>query len=65
MKRGYTGWGLWDDDGRDLSAEGGTERGTASSDGMERRNGGDAFGDGKADVDVEVMVGSGQRCGKG
>ncbi len=31
----------------------------------EGRNGGDEGGDGKADVDVGVMVGSGQRCGKG
>ncbi len=55
---GYTGWGSWDEDGRESSAEGGTEHGTASSDGMERRNGSDEGGDGKADVDVEVMVGS-------
>ncbi len=31
----------------------------------EGRNGSDEVGDGKADVDVGVMVGSGQRCGKG
>ncbi len=43
----------------------GTEHGTASSDGMERRNGSDEFDDGKADVDVGVMVRLGQRCGKG
>ncbi len=61
MKGGYTSWGLWDDGGRESSAEGGTEHGAASSDGMERRNG----SDGKAGVDVRVMVGSGQRCGKG
>ncbi len=35
----------------------------ASSDGMGRRNGSDEGGDGKADTDVGVMVGSGQRCG--
>ncbi len=60
----YTGWGSWDDGGRESSAEGGTEHGTASSDGMERRNGSDEGGNRKADVDVGVMVGSGQRCGK-
>ncbi len=37
----------------------------ASSDGMGRRNGSDEGGDGKADADVGVIVGSGQRCGKG
>ncbi len=37
----------------------------ASSDGMERRNGSDEGGDGKVDADVGVIVGSGQRCGKG
>ncbi len=36
----------------------------ASSDCMGRRNGSDEDGDGKADADVEVIVGSGQRCGK-
>ncbi len=35
----------------------------ASGDGMERRNGSDEGGDGKADADVGVMVGSGQRYG--
>ncbi len=65
MKGCYTGWGLWDGDGRESSAEGWTHHGTASSDGMERQNGSDEGGDGKADVDVGVMVGSGQRCGKG
>ncbi len=59
MKEGYTGWGLWDDGDRGSSAEGGTEHGTASSDGMERQNGSNEGGDGKADVDVGVMVGSG------
>ncbi len=65
MKGGYTSWGLWDDGGRKSSVAGGAEHGTASSDGMERRNGIDEGGDGKADVDVGVMVVSGQRCGKG
>ncbi len=37
----------------------------ASSDGMVRRTGSDEGGDGKADADVGVIVGSGQRCGKG
>ncbi len=32
---------------------------------MGRRNGSDVDGDGKADADVGVMVGSVQRCGKG
>ncbi len=46
------------------------EYGTASrddarSDGIGRRNGSDAGVDGKADADVGVIVGSGQRCGKG
>ncbi len=63
MKGGYTGWGLWDDGVRESSAWVGTEYGTASSDGMGRRNGSDEGGDGKADADVGVMVGSGQRCG--
>ncbi len=31
---------------------------------MGRRNGSDKGGDGKADADVGVIVGSGQRCGK-
>ncbi len=31
----------------------------------EGRKGSDEGGDGKADVDVGVMVGSGQCCGKG
>ncbi len=62
---GYTSWGLRDDGGRESSEEGGTEHGTASCDGMERRDGSDEGGDGKADVDVGIMVGSGQRCGKG
>ncbi len=35
MKGGYTNWGLWDDGGRESSVEGGTEHGTASSDGTE------------------------------
>ncbi len=65
VKGGYTSWGLWDDGGRESSAEGGTEHGTVSSDVMERRNGSDEGGDGKADADVRVMEGSGQRCGKG
>ncbi len=56
---GYTGWDLWGDGGRESSSEGGTEHGTASSDDMERPNGSDEGGDGKADVDVGVMVGSG------
>ncbi len=56
MKGGYTSWGFWDDGGRESSAEGGMEHGTAGS---------DEGGDGKADADVGVMVGSGQRCGKG
>ncbi len=56
---GYTGWGLWNGDGRESSAVGGTEQGTVSSDGMDRRNGSDEGGDGKADVDVGVIVGSG------
>ncbi len=37
----------------------------ASSDGMGRLNGSDEGADGKADADVGVIVGSGQRCGKG
>ncbi len=37
----------------------------ASSDGMVRRKGSDEGGDGKADADVGVIFGSGQRCGKG
>ncbi len=45
------------------SAEDGTQHGTASSDGMARRNESDEGGDGKADVGVMVRVG--QRCGKG
>ncbi len=65
MKGGYTSWGLWDDGGGESSAERGTEHGTASSDGMERRIGSNEGGDGKADADVGSMVGSGQRCGKG
>ncbi len=65
MKGGYTGWVLWDDGGRESSAEGGTEHGTTSSDGMERRSGSDEGGDGMADVEVWVMVGSGLCCGKG
>ncbi len=32
---------------------------------MGGRNGSDEGGDGKADADVGVIVGSGQRCGKG
>ncbi len=68
MKGGYTGWGLWDDDGWKSSAYGGPESGTASSagassDGRGRRNGSDEGGDGKADVGV--IVRSGQRYGKG
>ncbi len=68
MRGGYTGWGLWYDGVRESSAWVGTEYGTAirdgaSSDGMGRRNGSDESGDGKADADVGVMVGSGQRCG--
>ncbi len=35
MKGGYTSGGLWDDGGRESSAEGGTEHGMASSDGTE------------------------------
>ncbi len=35
MKGGYTSWGLWDDGVRESSADGGTEHGTASSDGTE------------------------------
>ncbi len=52
MKRGYTGWGLWDEGSRESSAEGGTEHRMASSEGTERRNGSVEDGDGKADVDV-------------
>ncbi len=47
------------------SAEGGTEHGTASSDGTERPDGSDESGDGKAGIDMGVNVGSAQRCGKG
>ncbi len=68
VKGGYTGWGLEGDSVRESSAYVGTEYGTASrdsasSDGMGRWNGSDEGGDGKADADVGVMVGSGQRCG--
>ncbi len=48
MKRGYTGWGLWDDGSREPSADRGTGHGTASSDGTEAAR----------------VVGSGQRDGR-
>ncbi len=57
VEGGYTGWGLWDDGSRESSAEEGRN--------TERRVESDEGGDGKADVDDEVMAGSGQHCGKG
>ncbi len=65
MKGGYTGCGLWYSGVFSLGRDGirKASRDGASSDGMGRRNGSDEGGNGKTDADVEVMVGSGQRCG--